>query len=337
MRASRGLAAALAAAWIAAAAPSALATEIVEEVVAKVNGDVITKSELEQEEQQIVSELYRRASGKDLDQQVAAAKANLLRRMIEQKLLYQRAQRVFDLDKAGEVYVRAFKEQQSITNDEDLQRMLTQEGMSVSDLKRRLLEMWAPQEVLRAEVGDRTTASDKEVEAYFAEHPSEFEEPAAVTLREIVVKATASDREEKRARATALRAEAAAEGADFAALATKNSDSATAGQGGLLGTFHPGELAPALEKVAFATPKGGVSDVLDTDYGFQILRVDDRKDARKIPLEEVRAKLTEKLTNEKYQKATDAFLKKLWSEADIEVAKGYRDRLASDADETTHK
>jgi parvulin-like peptidyl-prolyl isomerase len=76
--------------------------------------------------------------------------------------------------------------------------------------------------------------------------------------------------------------------------------------------------------------------LIETDFGFQIVRVDERKEARKVPLEEIRTKLTEKLTNEKYQKAMDGFLKKLWSEADIEVAKGYRDRLATEAKETEH-
>ena len=209
--------------------------EVIEEVVAKVNDDVITKSDLDTEEQGLLQELYRRFSGPDLDAQVKTAKEGLLRNLIDRKVLLQRAARLFDMSKMQDYFLQSFKDQQNIKNDKDLERMLAQEGTTLTAWKKKLVEYFAPQQVLRAEVADRIAISDAELRTYYDTHVAEFTVYGEATVREIVLKADDANREAKRAEAEAIRAQAAAPGADFAAIAQEKSDSGTKTGGGLLG------------------------------------------------------------------------------------------------------
>ncbi len=302
--------------------------EIVEEIVAKVNDDVITRSDLQSEEEVLLAELYKTYSGEKLDEEVANTRRQLLRQMIEQKLLYHRAQRVFDMGKMGEAIVKGFKEQQQIKSDKDLEKLLAQEGMNLSDFRRRLLEYYAPRQVLDAEVRDRVSVGDAEVEAYYGEHGAEFDVPAEATFREIVLLAGGEDPGGRRAEAERVRERAAAPGADFAALAREVSEAGTKEQDGLLGPVHKGDLLPELEEVVFRFPAGEVSPVVEMPYGFHIVRVESRTETHRTGLDEVREELRRKLAEEKFRKALDDYLRKAWSEASVQVASTYRDRLS---------
>ena len=308
-------------------APPARA-EVVDEIVAKVNDDIVTKSDLESEEQGMLQDLYRRFSGPTLDAEVAKAKAELLRSLIDRKVLIQRAAHLFDMSKMQEYFLQSFMEQQNIKSEKDLEKMLAQEGMTVSEWKKKLVEVFAPQQVLRAEVAERIAISEKDARAYYDAHLDRFAVPAEATVREIVVKADAANREEKRARATAAREAAAAPGADFGAVAAEYSEAGTKSSGGVLGTVRKGDLAASLEAAAFSVPPGEVSAVIEADYGFHILKVDARTDAGVKPFDEVHESIETQLQNERLAQDSKQYLKKAWSEATIWISPKYQSRLS---------
>ena len=180
--------------------------EVLEEIVAKVNDEVITKTDLENEEQAMTAEVYRSFSGPELDRHLKEGKAMLLRRMIDRRLLMQRAERMFtEIDALGDTLVDQFLRQQEIKDKGELVRLLAKEGMTLADFKRRLLENYAPEEVLRYEVGGRVAVGDKEVDAYYSEHPDEFVIPAEATVREIVVLTEGASEEQRRSEAESVR------------------------------------------------------------------------------------------------------------------------------------
>jgi len=310
------------------AALTRVRAEVIEEIVAKVNDDVITKSDLETEEQGLLQELYRRYSGPELDAQVKTAKEGLLRNLIDRKVLLQRAGRLFDMTKMQDYFLQAFKEQQNIKSDKDLERMLAQEGTTLPAWKKKLVEYFAPQQVLRAEVADRIAISDAELRTYYDTHIAEFTVYGDATVREIVLKADATDREAKRAQAEAIRARAAAPGADFGAIAQETSDSGTKAAGGLLGKVRQGDLSDDLDRLAFGLPVGGVSSVIELPYGFHILKVDERVDDTVKPFEDVRGDIEKSLRDKEMQKQTAGYLKKVWSETSVWVAPSYQARLS---------
>ena len=314
---------------IAALAVGTVRAEVIEEIVAKVNDDIITKSELESEEQGILQELYRRYSGPELDAQVQTAKDGLLRNLIDRKVLLQRAGRLFDMSKMQDYFLQSFKEQQNITSDKDLERMLAQEGTTLPAWKKKLVEYFAPQQVLRAEVADRIAISEAEMRTYYDAHLPEFTVYGEATVREIVVKADAENREAKREAANALRTKAAAPGADFEAIARESSESGTKSSGGLLGTVKQGDLAEELDRLAFNLPVGDVSAVIEMPYGFHILKVDSRVNDVVKPFDEVKGEIESKLRDKEMKAQTATFLKKAWSETSVWIAPSYEARLST--------
>ncbi len=313
------------------AAPSAARSEVVEEIVAMVNDEIITRSDLQQAEQEMQAELYRAYSGKDLDDRVRAAKAGLLAGLIDRKILVHRAGRLYDMDKMSESLLQSFKENQKIKSDEELKRLLEQDGMTLEDLQQKLLEFYAPENVVGFEVRDRVSVSDKDVEAYYAAHPEAGEIPAEATLREIVLLAEGDRREARRTEAEALRERAAAPGADFAAIASEVSESGTKTGGGLIENVRKGELAEWIDRVAFSLPVGAVSPLLEPPFGFQIIKVEARREAARRPLEEVREELRDRLHRERYEKAYEEFVAKARKESEVCVFPRYASRVPEGA------
>jgi len=302
--------------------------EIVDEIVAKVNDEIVTKSDLDSEEQATLEEIYRRFSGSELDAQVKNAKTQLLRNVIDRKVLLQKAPRLFDAQKMQDYFLQSFKEQQNIQSDKELEKMLASEGMTLADWKKKLLEFFAPQQVIRAEVVDRVAVSEKDARAYYDAHQDAYTVPAEATIREIVIRATGGDRDAKRTLAEDLRARAADPSADFAAIASESSDAGTKTNGGLLGTVKKGDLSAPLEAAAFSIPVGEVSPVIEADYGFHIIKVDARTDSYVKPFDSVKSEVQTKLENEEIQKQTKLYLKKLWSETTIWISPKYASRLS---------
>jgi parvulin-like peptidyl-prolyl isomerase len=306
--------------------PGIVRAEVIEEIVAKIDDDIITTSEMDQREQEMTAELYKRYTGAALDEELAKTRAFLLRRMIDEKILLHRASSRFDLEKAGDSFVDAFKQQQKL-NDEELRKALEKEGLTLADLRKQLVTMWIPGEVIRFEVQDRVSVGDKEVAAYHAAHVAEFTVPAEATVREIVLLAqgAATDRREEAER---LRERAAAPGADFAAIASEVSEAGTKATGGLLGPVRKGDLAAPIDELAFSLPPGQVGPVVAMPHGFNIVKVEARVEARVRPLAEVSQEIRRKLEGERYDALLKEFLKKSWSESTIEIMPKYQDKLA---------
>jgi parvulin-like peptidyl-prolyl isomerase len=312
-------------------ATPAIHAEVIEEVVAWVDGDIITSSELEEEEQGVMAEAYRQFAGEELDEKVEQLRRDLLLGMIDRKILLHRAQIMFDTDQMAKIFYEGFLQQQGIDDEEELARALAREGMTIDDLKKRLTEMFAPEEVMRHEVGSRVGVTDGELQTYYDEHPDQFVVKEEVTIREIVLLADSDQaKNERRAEATELRNRAAAEGADFAEIAVEVSEAGTAEAGGMLGPLHRGELSEQLEAQAFSLPVGEVSQVLEMPYGFHIIVVESRTEESLKPLEEVGDDLRRWLEDRKYFEERNEFLKKARDESEWCVKPAYADRLPAE-------
>jgi peptidyl-prolyl cis-trans isomerase SurA len=248
--------------------------------------------------------------------------------MIDNRVLVQRATHIFDVTKMQDFYLEQFKNQQNIKSDKELEKLLAAQDMTMADLKRKLVETFSPQQVIHVEVSERIAVSEKDERAYYEAHTADFEVPAEATVREIVLKASTSDRDAKRAQAEAVRARAAEPGADFAAIASEVSNAGTKSAGGLLGTVKKGDLAAPLESEAFTIPVGSVSPVIVAEYGFHILKVDARTDATVKPFDDVKMEIESKIQNDRFAAEYKKYMVKAWSEATIWISPKYQDRLA---------
>jgi len=210
----------------------------------------------------------------------------------------------FDHEKAELAFVRSaaadLAKAISLT-DEELEKYLTEhaEGYRVPPRVRARYVAYRPADVLA-----QVEVKDGEVAEYYALHKDDkFTEPEQVRARHILVKTPAGgDADAKataRKKAEGLLAKVKA-GGDFAALAKASSeDPGSAAQGGDLGLFSRGRMTPAFEEAAFALPAGGVSEVVETPFGFHVIRVEEHRSGGAKPLEAVRDEIADTLKHER--------------------------------------
>jgi parvulin-like peptidyl-prolyl isomerase len=275
-----------------------------------------------------LADANRRYSGSELDRQVEELRANLLLQMIDRKILVDHAKRMFnDMSKVRDGLYQQFKQQQNIKSDEELARLLAQDGLTVDELKHRLVELYAPEEVLRMEILGRNAVPERDIDAYYAAHPEEFRLPAEVTFREIVLLVNEpSNRQARRADLEQVQARLAA-GEGFAELAQELSDAGTREAGGLLGPLPPDDLADELETVVLSAPIGEPT-TLEASYGFHVVRVESRLGERLKPVDEVRERLRRFLEERRYRDELKIYMTKARANAEWCVKPKYKDQLS---------
>ncbi len=300
--------------------------EVIEEIVAKVNDDIITKSELDKSERSITSEIYAKFTGEELDEKLKEAKEYLLYNLVNEKLLLQKAEQSYDMEKLGETLMKEFREQRNLTETDAFNEFLEAIGMTAEEVKQEILKFQAPQMVLNSLVRDKVIVGNTEIEEYYKNNSSEFTTPAKITVMEIVLKATDENKGKVEQKGEEILNRLKG-GEDFSELAKEYSDAGTKEKGGLLGTFVRGELTEELDAKAFELKEGEVSEWIETSYGFHLIKAE-KVEAEKItPLEEVRFKISDTLSQRKYSKAVSELMTKMWEESEVEVNEKYKHKL----------
>jgi parvulin-like peptidyl-prolyl isomerase len=296
--------------------------QLVEAIVAWINDDIITVSELTEAEQQLSADLRRSMTGEELDSALVELQRDLLYRLIEQRLLVQKAEQMYDMTKLRESLLDQVKKQQGIQSEEELSQMLRQSGMSLDELTSLLVDNNTPAWIIQAEVTDTLSVSDAEVEAYFEEHRNELGEESRVTFREIVLRGEGEELEALRARAGKVVADARS-GIDFIELVQAVSESPSKDSGGLIGPIARDDLAGWLAGPAFELPVGEVSDPIQAPFGWQILKIEERSEAVAPDLESSRNEIEMLIRDEKFRPAFADFILGLWNGSEIYVAQDF--------------
>jgi peptidyl-prolyl cis-trans isomerase SurA len=315
-----------------------------DEIIVKVNGEIITRTEIEKARRDLAGMLGQQGlRGEKLEQAVKAQLPDLLRNKIDTLLLVQKAKEL-DLKVDGDIdkQMAALQRQSKIADSEKFHEWV-REGTGESyedyrgDMKNRMLQ----DRVVGEEVGRKITFKREELEAYYNAHQDEFHREERVSLSEIFVStagmdAVAQAAAEKKARDLVARAN---KGENFAELAKQNSDDAsTAQDGGGLPLMVKGDLGPALEAAVWDKARGFVTDPIprtDAPTGFVILRVNDHQKAGLASFEEVQREVENKLYQPRFQPAMRAYLTKLREAAFLEIKPGYVDSGAAPNKDTT--
>jgi len=188
-----------------------------------------------------------------------------------------------------------------------------------------LVDQYLAQEYIRKTVAANVAVPDEELKKFYDEHVKDFLLPETAKVRHIFVKvpgdASAEVKGKARSKAEEL-LQRVKKGEDFAKLAKEISeDEDSAEKGGELGTLSPGKTnSEAFEKVVFALKAGELSPIVETPFGFHIVRVDERTENRTAAFDEVKEFIRNKLRGEIEQKKVQEFLDKLVKEAGLEVA-----------------
>jgi peptidyl-prolyl cis-trans isomerase SurA len=301
------------------------------EIVARVNNDVITLVAYQKAEQQLRDEVAHDCADcppEKVETQFKEQQRDLLRGMIDQSLMVQRAKDMgvnveSDLTKR----LDEVRQQNGLATLEDLQKGVEASGLAWEDYKTTIRNGLLQKEVVRREVGSHVDISTDEVKQYYEAHPQEFTLSERVVLSEISLNTEGKSPEESaavRSKAEGLRT-SVLNGDNFNQVASLYSQGSTAKDGGGLGTFKKGELAPQLDAIVFQMSKGQISDVIQTRTGFEILKVDDHLLAGLQPLEKVEPDIRNTLHAQKMQPRMRDYLAELREQSYIIVKPGYSD------------
>jgi peptidyl-prolyl cis-trans isomerase SurA len=319
------------------------ADTVIEEIIARINGAIITRSELIKSREQTIQEVHEKfGTGAAAEEEQKKHDKDILRDMIDQQLLVQKAQ---DLGITGdtEVIKRLDEIRKSMNLDsmEALQKSAEAQGVSYEDFKQNLKNQIVTQQVIRREVGSHVLVKTDEIKQFYDEHQKEFTRAETVRLSEILV-STQQPSVDKNdpPLPDAQRVEAAQKQADealaairkgesFEEVAKKYSAGPSAAQGGDLGEFKRGTMAKELEDRTFAMKPGDVTDVIRTKQGFVILKVTEHMPAGVPPMKAVEPNIQEALYYEKLQPALREYLTKLREDAFIDIKPGFLDSGAS--------
>jgi peptidyl-prolyl cis-trans isomerase SurA len=299
---------------------------VVEDVIARVNDQIITRSEYERSEDRLLQEAEQsNMSEAELKDRLHV----LLRDMIDQKLLLSKGKELGITGDAETIrQLDEIRKQNHLDSMEALQKAAEQQGVSYEDFKQRIREQVITSQVVRDEVGRRLNLTHAQEEAYYAAHAKEFEVPEQVHLSEILVPTAegASDADIAIAhdKADQLAAKLKA-GANFADVAKASSGGPTASAGGDLGDFKRGTLGDVLEKATFGLPVGGMTAPIRTRQGFVILRVDSHQAAGVPPLSAVEPQVEQAIYEQQMQPALRAYLTKAREDAYLDISPGFVD------------
>jgi parvulin-like peptidyl-prolyl isomerase len=311
---------------------------LIEEIVAKVNGDIVTKGEVERQRRQIQNEVRAEAARnpgrlKDLSAVATEREKDVLRDRIDTLLLVQKGKELnISVDSEVSKYLANLQAESKIADPEKFQEYVhEQTGMTYEDFKNDVKNNMLTQRVVRQEVGGRINVKHEDQQKYYDEHKAEFVREERVFLREIFISADSSDAAakaaaEKKAKGLVARAR---KGDKFPDLARDNSDSQTAKQGGDMGGFKKGDLRQDIEQQVWDKEKGYVSDPIDIGNGYLIVKVEDHQKAGQATLEEVENEIMDKLFMPKMEPAIREYLTKLRQEAYLQVKPGWVDTGAA--------
>ncbi len=316
--------------------------KVIEEIVAKVNGQIITRGELTSTRALIEAEAKKQGmTGTALEEGVNKVFADALRDQIDQLLLVQKGKDMnINVDADVNRWVADMQRTSGMAETDKFHAWVReQSGEAIEDLKLKYKNSLLTRRVVGEEVYRNVTIPKPELQKYYEDHKAEFVRQETVTVREIMIstgdnspaKVTAA---EKKAKEIADRAK---KNEKFADLARQYSDAETAKEDGMLGTFTKGQLNEAIEKIVFPQKKGYVTEPIRVAAGFEILRVEDRTVEGQAAFEEVQTEISNRLAEPRVQPKLRELLTGLRQTAFLQIKPGYVDSGAAPGKDTTWK
>lgn len=287
--------------------------------VATVNGVEITAEAFMRELGARMNALQQRYPPEQLAQMQSRIREQVLDQMIARQLLLQEADRI-GMTVSDEEFAKYRAElEAALPPGINLSAVLAQRGISEEQFRREFSDDIRVRKLIEQATASAVDVPDAEVQAFYEENQEQFKQPELATARHLLVAVKdESEKEAMREKANALRARLLA-GEDFATLVRAETDDPGSKETGGLYTFPRGQMVPEFEQASFTQEIGEIGDLVETRFGFHIIKVEKREPARDIPLDEVRSNVVSYLRNRKAPDAVQIYLNGLRQKADIVI------------------
>ncbi len=298
--------------------------EVVDRIVAVVNGDCIALSELNEALKPYVEKIRGTHHPPEVAREmIFKLRQDMLNKMIDQKLTNQESERlnvVVD-DRDVDQQIERIKSEHFLT-DEELRKSLETEGYSLEEYRKRIKEQMLQMKLINIEVKPKIAITEKDIREYYEAHKTDYEGMKKYHLRTILIRVppspSADQRKAAREKVESI-ADALRSGAAFRELAKQYSEDGTASEGGSLGLFTLDELSVQFRETVASMAEGQISPVLETPQGYQLLMLEEIKEAPGKTLKEVSIEIHERLYGEFVEEKYKAWLKALRERSYVKV------------------
>ena len=300
-----------------------LSGEVVDRIVALVNGDVITQSEMEQMGSYLFAEVQQTSTAAEREEKMKKARMEVLGHLIESKLLGEEMKKrkievpERDVDSAINDVLK-----NSGFSESELRKFLAREGMTYAGYRQKVKDELGKMRLVSREIKSKIVIDEDELRKYYQKNLEKFTDPLEVKIQQIFFPLPPDAPKDE---AAAVQGEARAilekarKGEDFTELAKNFSKGPEASEGGLLGWFKHKELLPELEEAGFKLKTGEISELIRSPAGFHIIRVLEKKGGEPRPFAEVQFKIREEMSQDEADKKFQEWLKDLRARAYIEI------------------
>ena len=255
------------------------------------------------------------------DEQLATLKKDILESLIEREILYQKSQKVGIqvTDQTVDDQLATIKKR--FPNETEYKNALSKMNLSEDEVKAQIKRGLSIKELIDQQISSKVVITDEESKAYYDKNPQMFKQPEQIKASHILIKVDAKADETKKAEARKKIEEVQQklkDGGDFAALAKEHSEGPSSAKGGDLGYFRRGQMVKPFEEAALALKPNEVSDVVETRFGYHLIKVYDNKPEQTLAYADVKDKIIQRMKQEKIEKEATQYVDKLKKDAKLE-------------------
>ena len=294
--------------------------ETIKDPVAVVNGVKISSKEYEAE----VDLQLQQASqqGRQIpDAMLPKIKADILNNLIDREVLYQESQKKNIAVNAEEVNSEIKTIKDRFPSQEEFEELIAEMGISEAEIKSQIERNLAIRQLIDTQVIDKITVSEADTKAYYDDNPNLFKKPEQVKASHILIKveSDATDLQKAQARIEIAKIQQKLkDGQDFATQAREHSQGPSAKNGGDLGYFGRGQMVKPFEDAAFALKPGQVSEIVETRFGYHLIKVVDKQPESIMAYTEVKDRLNQHLKTKRIDREARKYIDTLKKDAKIE-------------------
>jgi len=305
-------------------APAYGEKQLIDRVIAVVNDEPITQSELDSLLRPVYNEYSKEYRDQRLMIKLNEARQKLLNQLIEDRLVLQDAKtRSIQIDEK-EINGQMDQFRKRFPDEAALEEALKQEGLTLTAMRDRLRRQMMVRRLHDIEIRSKVVVSPLELEAYYKNNPAEFSSQEKLKIRSVTIRKNDEAREKGLTDEIAIKRMEAVRGRilsgeDFGTLARDVSEDTNAEREGLTDWIERGEMIPVIDEVIFNMKKWQISEIIETPMGYHLFRLENKKEGHKESFDDVRNKLYSKLFMQKAEKRFREWMKELKRSAYISV------------------
>lgn len=297
---------------------------IIDRIVALVNDEVITQSELDEAVLLSRRELSQQYAGEELLRAVEGVKSDILRKIIEERIQVQAARRqgVRISDEELTEALQDIQKRNGFSDEEAFRQALAREGLTLSQYQKNLTKQLLLAKLISQEVNARIIVTERNMRTYYEDNREQFIQEEQVRVRQILIALPPDANEEETSRKEGKAQEVLGlitQGEDFSTVARLYGEGRERLQGGDLGFFRWRDLSPSVESALSSLKGGEVSTIVRTSSGLHIFKIEERKKGEPRPFEEVKKEIAERLFRQQSEEAYLKWFSDLRAEAFVKI------------------